>query len=338
VYSIPDRFNLTVSIVVPVYNCSATLRRCLSAVRQSSVPIHEIIVVDDGSSDNSVEIARSFGAQVLECARQSGPAYARNRGARAASGDILLFIDADVLIRPDTIARVIETLGDTSLHGVFGSYDFTPAAPEFFSQYKNLLHSWMHQNGRRSASTFWTGCGAVHRDFFLASGGFDERWTRPSVEDIEFGARVIRAGARIRLDPELQVTHLKRWTFCSLVRTDVFDRAIPWTTLILRDGRMPNDLNVEMLQRFSVALACLAPLLALYSPLLGGLALALVISLNLPFYRFLASQRGFLFALRSVPLHVFYFLYSGFGMAAGMAAWALVRERAVKRKVAASAQ
>jgi len=89
----------------------------------------------------------------------------------------------------------------------------------------------------------------------LHYNGFDEGYGRPAIEDIELGYRLSADGHKILLDHALEVKHLKRWTFLNLVRTDVFDRAIPWTELILRDGNMPNDLNVQTSNRVSVGLA-----------------------------------------------------------------------------------
>jgi hypothetical protein len=121
--------------------------------------------------------------------------------------------------------------------------------------YRNLMHRYVHQQGRAEASTFWSGCGAIRRSVFLQHGGFDESYRRPAIEDIELGYRLVAAGHRIHLDRSLEVKHLKRWTFLNLVKTDIFDRGMPWTELILRDGNMPNDLNIQLSQRVSVALA-----------------------------------------------------------------------------------
>jgi hypothetical protein len=119
------------------------------------------------------------------------------------------------------------------------------------------MHRYVHQSGKAEAGTFWSGCGAIRRSVFLQHGGFDEGYRRPAIEDIELGYRLSAAGHRIVLDHGLEVKHLKRWTFVNLVKTDIFDRGMPWTELILRDGNMPNDLNIQLSQRVSVALAFL---------------------------------------------------------------------------------
>ena len=258
-----------ISVVIPVYNASEHLRMCLERLRASTLAPLECIVVDDGSTDDSVQIALKAKAVVLSTGGRRGPAFARNMGARAARGDIVFFTDADVCVYPGSIARLADHFeSDSSVDAVMGSYDEYPGCQEFLSQYRNLMHCYVHRNGSRRASTFWSGCGAIRRSVFFEFGGFDEAYGRPAIEDIELGYRLTRAGRKVILDKELMVTHLKRWTFWGVVKTDVFDRGIPWTQLILRDRFIPNDLNVQIGQRISVALSFLifgfAALLAVY--------------------------------------------------------------------------
>ena len=306
-----------ISVVIPVHNGEASLATCLDAVGLSTHTNFEVVVVDDGSSDQSAALAKASGAQVLATDGCRGPAHARNLGAGAAQGDVLLFIDADVLIRPDTLQRIDQAFADDpQLDALIGSYDEDPAAPNFLSQYKNLMHCFVHQHASRRASTFWTGCGAIRRSVFTDSRGFDERYTRPSIEDIELGVRLIRQGHKIELDRSLMVKHLKPWTFLKLLQSDFLFRAIPWTMLILRERHMPNDLGVQWTQRMSVALVCLAVALAPFYWPAAVVAVLAVIALNQRFYRFLA-RRGTFFALRCIPVHLSYFLYSGVGFAVG---------------------
>jgi hypothetical protein len=186
------------------------------------------------------------------------------------------------------------------------------------SQYWNLRHHFVHQQGNPDASTFWAGCGAIRRSVFEESGGFDEKRFRvPSIEDIELGYRLRQAGHRLLLDKSLQGTHLKRWDLRSILRTDIICRAIPWSRLILESGRVPDDLNLKRTQRLSVALAGLAvvllPLAALRSELLAFSIAALlwVAVLNRGLYAFFFRQRGIFFAAACIPLHFLYYLYSG---------------------------
>lgn len=246
--------SLKISVVIPNYNGSGTLKRCLDAVRSSVYDGYECIVVDDGSTDNSIEIAGGLATQIVELqGGPFGPAHARNVGAQAACGDIVFFIDADVVIYPDTLQKIsVSFAASSNLTAVFGSYDDQPGDGHFLSQYKNLFHHFVHQQANENSNSFWSGCGAIRREIFLDIGGFDTlKYPHPSIEDIELGRRLTVKGHKILINKTIQVKHLKQWTLANLIRTDVFDRGIPWTQLVIADRKIPNDLNLESSQRWS---------------------------------------------------------------------------------------
>ncbi len=308
-----------ISVIIPVHNGRECLPRCLAALNQTLYEQWECIVVDDNSSDNSAEIARAASAVVVSLDRQLGPAAARNAGAQKANGDVLFFIDADVLVKPGTIGHVAATLkANPDIAACFGSYDDQPTEANFLSQYRNLQHHYVHQKANTEASTFWSGCGAVYKEVFMKMNGFSEiAFPRPSIEDIELGYRLRAAGYRIRLEKLLQVTHMKRWTPRQMVLTDVRDRAIPWSQLILQDGSLPNDLNLQTGQKISTAsvfggmASLFLSLFRLWSLLLALIAITVLWWLNRDFYRFLRQKRSLTFMLMAMPWHWFYFLYSG---------------------------
>ena len=320
---------LTISAIIPAHQGGNAFARSLRSVLQADPKPDEVLVVADGSPEAAGE-ARALGARVLEVAERRGPAYARNLGAAHVRGDIIAFVDADVLIRPEFFSRIAALFqAEPDLAAIIGSYDDEPEAPNFLSQYKNLLHHYVHQEGRADASTFWGACGAIRRQVLLSLGGFDERIPRPAMEDVELGSRLRRAGHRIRLVKGLQVKHLKAWDARSLVLTDLFARAVPWTELILRDRRLINDLNLRMPYRVSVALvfALLGTLAgALAHPgwlgVSAGLSLALL-ALNLPLYRFFARKRGRWFTFRAIGWHWFAYAYSGAGFLLGALRYAV---------------
>lgn len=364
-----------ISVVVPVRNDPERLRKCLLSLRGSSHVDHEVIVVDDASTDSTPEVAAELGVRLLQLERRSGPGVARNHGARAAKGEIVVFVDADVCVHADTLAGFCRAFsGAPTPDAVFGAYDLSPPEPNLISQYKNLAHHFVHSEAAGEAATFWAGCGAVRRETFLRLGGFDPAYERPSIEDIELGVRLRRSGGRIVLRPEIQGTHLKRWTLAGLLKSDFWDRAVPWTELILRDKQLPDTLNLKAAQRLSagltygacglllvaaafrpaaallpllllvfvwaaetasglrsravrlsmlgvsaVALAAFALLGATLGPWLFALAppVAAVVVLNRRFYAFFWRQRGPLFTLCVVPLHLAYFVYSGIAFGVG---------------------
>lgn len=316
---------LRLSVIVPVHNGGEELRRCLQGLARSSRPADEIIVVDDGSTDGSAGLAADAGARVIATSHgPRGPAFARNRGVEAARGDVVVFIDADVVVHADTLARMEKVLAENAdVRALFGSYDDDPPVRAAASLYKNLLHHHVHQHGQPEASTFWAGCAAMRKSAFQALGGFDETYRRPSIEDIELGVRLRRAGQRIRLCAEIQATHLKHWTLASLLRTDIFSRAVPWTRLILRERALPADLNLTWRSRVSalaawgffwgllvtVGMGVTAPAWATLPASAGLLAAAVLVGLNLALFAFFRRRGGLFFAVQAAGLHTLYLLY-----------------------------
>ncbi len=324
-----------VSIVMPVHNAERHFAASLESIQASTYRDFELIVVDDKSTDQSAAIAESHGARVIRLGSQAGPAAARNQGAVTAKGDILLFLDSDVMVKPDTIEKIVQVMKDPTVTAVFGSYDDNPAEADFLSQYRNLFHHFVHQNSNSEAITFWAGCGAMRKDTFLAVGGFDaKKYAEPAVEDIELGYRLHYRGCRILLDKTIQVKHLKKWTFYSILRTDIFCRALPWARLMLEQGEITKDLNLKSTDRLSAGLVGLvtaaSPLLILEVRLayLQGLLLVILLLLNRPLYRFFLLKRGITFAALSLPMHYLYYLYSGLSYTFCWMTQPLVRKRA----------
>ncbi len=328
------RPTLKISIVIPVYQGGTAFDRCLEHVHRYGEIAHEVIVVVDGQDDPSATLAERSGHRVIQLGQNAGPARARNLGAQAASGEILFFLDADVALGADTLCQIQEAFRSPEWDALIGSYDDTPGAPNFLSQYKNLLHHYTHQSARVEASTFWGACGAIRRSVFWQVGGFDERYRHPSIEDIELGYRLRRLGYSIALNKQVQVKHLKRWGVRSLLKADFFYRALPWTLLIWRDRNFVNDLNLDTNSRWSVvsvyAMAGLALLSVWWMPFLpaaigfGGLLLLL----NASVYRFFWEKRSLSFALRVIPWHWLYYAYSGVAFVLGSLQYWLRQEPA----------
>lgn len=319
------------TVVMPVLNGRDLLPRSVGALEASSVPRErwELLVVDDGSRDGSGAWVRDRGHRVITVPDgPRGPGHARNLGGIHARGGVLAFVDADVCVHDDALARILSTLQEhEDVAAVFGSYDESPGDPAFLSQYRNLYHRWVHLKGAGDAETFWAGCGAVRTRIFRALGGFDdERFPRPQIEDIELGYRMRDAGWRIVLDPGIQATHLKRWSLLSMIRTDLLDRGVPWMRLLLAEPR-PDALNVDPAERARTALVGLALGLLVVGAVTGragwvaaaGLALAANVISNAALYRWLAGRRSWWFALGAVPFNLLYYGVAGLSV---VLAWA----------------
>ena len=161
----------SLSVVVPVRNGGRDFGRCLQRLRGSSLADFELIVVDDGSTDDSAVTAARAGADLAptaHAARTRGGAQPGRSGRQ--SSQLVFFLDADVAVHRETLARALARFErDPSLCALFGSYDDQPTATGIVSQYRNLLHHFVHQQGVfvdeiRPAHTFWTGCGAIRRE------------------------------------------------------------------------------------------------------------------------------------------------------------------------------
>jgi glycosyltransferase involved in cell wall biosynthesis len=319
------------SFIVPFHRGLASLERCLAAL-DPLPPASELIVAADGAVDDCRQLASAHGARVISLGRCSGPAVARNVAAAAASGDVLVFIDADVVVSRSGLERMARIFCEQpQTTAVFGSYDEQPGDPGFMSQYKNLSHAFIHRSSATRARTFWAGFGAVRRNAFHAVGGFDERFARPTVEDIDFGYRLTNQRYEILLDPSMASCHLKTWTVRSSIVSDVRDRGIPWTQLLLRYDALTDDLNLRTEYRLSVLLAYLAVLslvcslydrriLAAIPPLMVALTV-----LNLRYYRFFYRMRGAWFAVRVWWLHGLHHLCNGASAAIGTALYVAQR-------------
>jgi hypothetical protein len=297
---------LRVSVVIPATDRPPALDRCLEAIRAAADPPEEVIVVE--SPPGAI------------------PAAARNRGVSGATGDVLVFVDSDVLVHPNVFSRIRAAFeADPDLTAVFGSYDDAPEAPGIVSGFRNLLHHHVHQEAAGPASTFWTGLGAIRREAFLGAGGFAER---RYLEDVELGVRLAAAEARIDLDAELQGTHLKGWTLLDMIRTDYSGRALPWLEILCAHGHS-TALNLSWRHRLSAAVS-LVGLWALARrrpvPLLGA-ALCLV-ALNTSFYGLLLRRRGLSGAAAGVALHAVHHLTAVAAIPTGLLRCAESRRRA----------
>lgn len=305
--------------------------QCLDAINASNPRPKEIIVFDDGSTDRTAEIARAKGAHVITAASNAGPAVGRNTGVEAASTDVVIFVDADVVVEPDALGRLASTISDNEdVVAAFGSYTEYSSVRNFAGRYANLRHHHVHQqaapNGKPvDAQTFWSGLGAVDRRAFLAVGGFDTNFDRPSIEDVELGLRLRQNGGRILLNPRAHGEHLKNWTVRCLWRTDIKLRAIPWSELIA-EGRIDPTLNTSGSEKGKAVIAILLLVSLGLSILLMSLPLAtmagvlglLYLWVNRDFLKLLANKSRRL-ALAGAGFHWLYHIYASVTFVAVMA-------------------
>ena len=205
--------SLLLSIVIPAWNASKTIEKCLDSLQNQTIQPKEIILVDDGSDDTTVSIATKYKTINIKTGGRKGPATARNMGAEAATGDIVLFLDSDVIVQNDLIEKVLSHFQDESVWAVQTLYTPTCPAQNPVSLYQNYYYYYsLNRMAGGDTATFATWCAAIRRDKFAKIGGFNVRIPEPTVEDEELGYTIVEKGGRIILDKSLLVTHLASYT------------------------------------------------------------------------------------------------------------------------------
>lgn len=307
------------NVVVPAHQAAGELDACLNGLLATGFTRDAILVVDDGSTDGTGDIARGHGLRVLRHETAMGPADARNAGVDAVSGDIVVFVDADVVLCKGARNRILDQFNrDPDLTALFGSYDDDPPRNGAVSFYRNLLHHFVHQCSDVDASTFWTGIGAVRREDFIRMGGFDRAWQ--AIEDVEFGMRLHAAGGRIRLDKKLFGKHLKTWTIPSMFKTDLYGRSVPWSRLLLFHGGPRNDLNFTATHRISLLMVAVMGASLLLIPFQPAMTIVLLGALavfawsNREFLTLLKERGNLRIAMISCGCHVLHYLAGGLGL------------------------
>ena len=199
---------MKISIIIPAYNSSLTLKECLEAIFNSNFKNFEVIVISDNSTDNSVGIAKQYQCKIIELSENKGPAFARNEGAKISEGDILLFVDSDVIIKKDALNYLSEKFLQNEIDAIQGIYSHEPTYKSIITQYQmsyNCYYIW--PENKKYASSLSTCCLAIRKKIFLNLKGFNVNYKRPSAEDEEFGYFLIDKGYKILILRELNVEH-----------------------------------------------------------------------------------------------------------------------------------
>ncbi|HJQ10587.1 MAG TPA: glycosyltransferase family 2 protein [Gemmatimonadaceae bacterium] len=321
---------VALSVIVSVRNSASTLRDSLAAIRASLVPFsYELIVVDDASEDDSVPIAARYADTVVRLSgRMAGQGYARNRGVELARGGIVAFVDADVALKPDTLAKMVAILNSRpDVAAVSGSHTERCAQTNFVSQYFNLLVRFGEEAYSGRCAQFASGCGAVRREAFLGAGMYDE-WRFPvsCMESIELGARLLHAGYEVILDDQLTATDLKRRNLLTMSR-EIWNRG----RILARSlgyGRIstaaPSDIVFTLSRRLPPAIAVGGTLMlaAAFVPqphflTKTALGVGVLLLTSLPVHRYYAGSRGLAFSILAAPLHIFAQLVTGVALCTG---------------------
>jgi len=320
-----DKF---VSIIIPNYQGGATLETCLEAAFASSYRNFEVIVVDDCSADNSVEVIKSFPCKLVQMDRHSGAARARNIGATHSHGDILFFTDADCLLQEDTLSIVSQTISSAGPNIVFGgTYTRIPHDKSFFSLFQSVFINYSETREMEHPDYIATHAMIIDARSFQKSGGFSEKFL-PILEDVDFSHRLRQAGYQLVMNPAIQVQHIFNFSLCRSLRNAI-RKSMYWTMYSIKNGDVFVDsgtasvgLKINVTAWFSAALLLLTFVLTgnsafiLLIPLMLAIDLFVNRGLLMAFYR----TKGFLFALTATCYYLLlYPVAVGAGALAGLA-------------------
>lgn len=216
---------ITFSIVIPIYNVGRTIEACLSSIFRSNYKNFEVIVVDDHSQDNSVQIAKRFPTKLIQSETNLGAGACRNKGAKLARGKAIVFIDADVIIDEDALGLVVENFEkNPDVSVIQGIYSPESNYRNFTSAYSNLhYHFYGLQIKDQILSTIGTYFVVVKKEAFMKVGGFDVAlYGKTTVgEDQMLGYKLSKSGFKILLDKRIMVEHRKHYSAFQYLLHDV---------------------------------------------------------------------------------------------------------------------
>ncbi len=201
-----------ISIIIPNRNADATIGKCLDNVFAVEDRNFEVVVVDDASEDNSVNIIKKRPCRLIQLEKHSGPSKARNIGAQNSRGDILFFTDADCLIPKESLSIVRKTLTSHDSDVVLGgTYTQVPYDNGFFSAFQSIFINYSETKNWKRPDYVATHAMVLRTEIFNRTGGFSEDFL-PLLEDVEFSHRLRRSGYRLMIDPGFQVRHIFKYS------------------------------------------------------------------------------------------------------------------------------
>jgi GT2 family glycosyltransferase len=298
------------SVVIPNRNGAATIGHCLHALTSNPYPAFEVVVVDDGSTDDSVRTIEQFPVKLVRLERHSGASAARNRGVAEASGDVIFFIDADCVVQPDTLelAEIAYRAHPDCVVG--GTYTPLPFDRRFFSAFQSIF---IHYSEARRREPDYVASHAMilSRETFEKSGRFCETFL-PIIEDVELSHRLRRQGVRLVMHPQIQVQHIFNFSWRRSMRNAV-RKSRYWVRYSLGNHDLLADSGTASVGLKLDTMYLALSLAALVVFCVTGHAAALVAIaamqahnfwINRAFFRALFAHGGFWFGLGAIAYYL----------------------------------
>lgn len=297
-----------ISIVIPTYNAAKFMPALLDSIFKQSVEDMEVLIVDDCSTDNTVEIAQKYPVKVIRLEINSGPAKARNIGVKAAKGDIIFFLDADVIVLDGTLNAVKEHFEkDPSAKCVIGICSTEPLNEGFVPRYMAMFE-YIHLIGTKDdkVSVFAPRCGAIRKDFFMEIGMYNESYKGADVEDFEL-ARMVNKTDPIILNKKMLVRH--QFADFKQAMRNYFKRTVMWVHLFFKEKKLDNAGPTAPSNGIAAVCAFLSFFILLFMPLFPiaknifiFLLIVFLLS-NMKWWNFMRKEAGFLFAVKALFLN-----------------------------------
>jgi len=330
-----------ISVIVPVYNSGKTLDSCLQSVYASDYKDFEVILVNDASTDDSMEVVRRYPCKSIEHKSNTGSGVSKNDGAHEATGKILLFIDSDVIVAENVLSVIHEIFqNNVNLAAVCAIPDSKNPYCNFASQYKTLYMNYIF-SGLPDKVDFLHGC--VHA--FNKEVVFKENNVRFHkhlyCNDIDTGLTMKELGMDILLSRDLKIVHMKYHNLVSLLKNDFlipsdFVQIMLKHRSFMQSAIQKRFAHTRLQQVLAVAMAPLVVIMTLITWAQGSHALLLLtmglvliyVVLNFSFYRFNYSRKGLTFLIRSMVFNVIDQIVMALGMLTG--AWRGIVGRVLK--------
>lgn len=299
-----------ISIIIPNFNSAATIKECLAAATSLDYDNYEVIVVDDASNDNSVDIIKRFPCRLISLKKNEGAAEARNVGAKNANGSILMFADSDIIIPENALKQAVEFMKKDNADIFFCSFRPKIRFRDFFSVYKHLYLCYYYEKQGEAMHTIDTSFAFIRKKIFDRLNGFNTQ-IRIS-EDVDLGVRLTAKGYKIHHAKGIQMEHIKHYSFMQFIKTDLV-RSERMSRIFLSSlfGKRKSKQKSFYLRPFNIyagiPLASLVMASAMLAAILkssvftaAAIALyALFIMVNLDFLNYLRKNKGLCFAIRA---------------------------------------